>query len=216
MTDAADTLAVNGNPPVGTAAAIARLILGATRGGSGIVVAILAPRQFSGCALHGNDLSAGTAIRLTMLAEDFLKEALYNALRETIETMAFAEVMPDEGNALNQMAGGADLVWGRVGIESREIAGAELVVPVELIASLSETMYASGTEQAMDVYLDTVAELANTLTGKFMLDLGDKAGGFVLQVPEKGAGLPDVAGRHLVCHCMVDETHPVRVVLFLR
>ena len=151
-----------------------------------------------------------------MLDEAYLREELYNALRETIETMAFAEVMPDDEEAISQVADtDNDLVWGRIAIESEQLKGAELVVPVELIASLTDTMYAGDTSRAMEVYLDTVAELANTLTGKFMLDLGDKVGGFVLHVPEKGAGLPEVAGHHLVCHCMVDETHPIRVVLFL-
>lgn len=151
-----------------------------------------------------------------MLEEDYLKEELYNALRDTIETMAFAEVMPDNELAISQVADTSnDLVWGRVPILSEQLKGAELVVPVELIASLTDTMYASDEPQATEVYLDTVAELTNTLTGKFMLNLGEKAGGFTLQVPEKGQGLPDISGHHLVCHCMVDETHPLRVVLFL-
>ncbi len=150
-----------------------------------------------------------------MLDESYLKEELFNALRETIETMAFAEVMPDEDETIAEAAGGTELVWGRVTILAQQLRGAELVVPKELIASLTDTMYASDTPQGAEVYLDTVAELTNTLTGKFMLNLGEKAGGFVLQVPEMGTGLPDITGHHLVCHCMVDETHPVRVVLFL-
>ena len=148
-----------------------------------------------------------------MLDEAYLKEELFNALRETMETMAFAEVMPDEDETIAEAA--TDLVWGRVEILAKQLKGAELVVPTELVAALTDTMYASDAPQAADVYLDTVAELTNTLTGKFMLNLGEKAGGFVLQVPEKGTGLPDIEGHHLVCHCMVDETHPVRVVLFL-
>lgn len=150
-----------------------------------------------------------------MLEEGYLREELYNALRETIETMAFAEVMPDESEAIAEAAGGTDLLWARVAIEAKQLQGAELVVPAELIASLTDTMYASDEPHAAEVQLDTVAELANTLTGKFMLNLGDRAGGFVLKVPDKGTGLPDIKGHHLVCHCMVDETHPVRVVLFL-
>lgn len=149
-----------------------------------------------------------------MLEEPYLLEQLYNALRETIETMAFAEVMLDEGTALGE-SGGSDLVWGRVAIKADLLQGAELVVPVELIESLTDTMYAGDERQAQEVYLDTVAELTNTLTGKFMLNLGGKAGSFMLAVPDKGCGLPDISGRHLVCHCMVDETHPIRVVLFL-
>lgn len=151
-----------------------------------------------------------------MLDEHYLKEELYEAVRDTFETMAFAELMPDSGESMGNAAlAQEDIVWGRVGIVSEQLKGAELAVPVELISDLANTMYAGALEADTTTFLDTVAELTNTLTGKLMLNLQDKLGKFVLQVPETGAGIPDISGAHVACFCMVDETHPVRVVLYL-
>lgn len=142
-----------------------------------------------------------------------LKGDLYEALRDTLETMAFAEVLPANNDSLMQLADDSQVIWSKVGIHSARLSGIELVVPAELAAELADTMYAGLAPEDAGTVQDTLAELANTLAGKFMLGLGSDVGDFFLDVPVSGEGVPNVSGDTVVCQSVVDEVHPVRIVL---
>ncbi len=147
------------------------------------------------------------------LNKDELKEELFESLRDTLETMAFAEVLPDNNDSLFQISQDTEIIWSRVAIHSEKLKSAELVLPLELAQDLADTMYAGMAPEEAGTVFDTVAELTNTLAGKFMLSLGGKAGDFFLDVPESGEGVPALGEGAVVSQCVVDEIHPVRITL---
>lgn len=150
-----------------------------------------------------------------MLNKEVYEAQFLDALRDTLETMAFAEVFPDDGENNAEIYSEGEFVWGKVDIKgSGDLIAAELAMPKSLAAEMADTMYSGMIPDPSNAVLDTTAELTNTLTGRFLLNLGKLAGNFTLSVPTTGEGLPELTNGGIVCQCIVDETHRVRAILF--
>ena len=147
---------------------------------------------------------------------DYLSYELFEAVRNTLETMAFTEVTLFNPNDEKLVEESGDFLWGRVNIESSHNFNAiEFALPTEFATEMAETMFAGMVEIDEKTICDTVAELTNTLTGRFMLNLGEKAGKFVLSVPATGNGMIEAPDNTISCECIVDEIHSIRALLFL-
>lgn len=144
-----------------------------------------------------------------------LSEHLFEALRDTLETMAFAEVLPNDSEEFNRIANLESVIWAKVTVNSDFMRSVELSLPAELAGELADTMYAGMVPDDFNASMDTVAELTNTLAGSLMLNLGSEAGSFRLEVPQKGDGVNEPIEGALVCECIIDEVHPVRAVIEL-
>ncbi len=146
--------------------------------------------------------------------KDELSAALFQSVQDTLETMAFAEVRPFDETIDEIVDGDVTFLWGKVHIDSiHEMSSVEFCLPNEFAKEMADTMYAGMIEIEQKAVMDTVAELTNTLAGSFLLSFGEKAGKFVLSVPESGTGKSTPPSESIICNCMVDETHFVRAVL---
>ena len=147
---------------------------------------------------------------------DELSAALFQSVQDTLETMAFAEVRPfDESTDSELFDDTIGYLWGKVNIDSiHDMSAVEFCLPNEFAKEMADTMYAGMIEIEHKAVMDTVSELTNTLAGSFLLSFGEKAGKFVLTVPDSGNGLSTPPAESIVCQCIVDETHIVRATLF--
>jgi len=146
---------------------------------------------------------------MTHVENDSLYLLLLETLKTTFETMAFAETTPCSHARMHRPDERS--LWARIGVESDDIAALVLSVPHESADELFQTMYPDfeqieNQEQALR---DMTAEIANVITGRFMLDYREGCHDFLLTVPEIGSGeceLPDTA---VACRCVVEDTLPV-------
>ncbi len=146
---------------------------------------------------------------------EILGTALFESIRDTLETMAFAEVRPYDDSTDSKLDLDVEFLWGKVGIDCvHDMNAIEFCLPEEFASEMAETMYAGMIEIEKKAVMDTVAELTNTLAGSFLLSFGEKAGKFTLSVPESGEGKVMPPKESIVCQCVVDEMHSVRAVLY--
>ena len=147
---------------------------------------------------------------------DELSAALFQSVQDTLETMAFAEVRPyDKSIDSDLFDADIDYLWGKVTIDSiHDMSAVEFCLPNEFAKEMADTMYAGMIEIEQKAVMDTVSELTNTLAGSFLLSFGEKAGKFILKVPEAGNGLSTPPEESIICQCVVDEIHVVRASLF--
>ncbi len=146
-----------------------------------------------------------------------LRSALFQSVQDTLETMAFAEVRPYDESIDSMIDNDVDFLWGKVNIESvHEMNAVEFCLPEEFAKEMADTMYAGMIEVEQKAVMDTVAELTNTLAGSFFLGFGERAGKFVLSVPESGGGKSLPPPNSIVVKCIVDEMHLVRAILFFK
>lgn len=149
------------------------------------------------------------------MTKDELRAALFQAVQDTLETMAFAEVRPYDESIDGEIDNDVDFLWGKVHLDTiHDLTGVEFCLPDEFAQEMADTMYAGMIEIEQNAVMDTVSELTNTLAGSFLLSFGEKAGKFVLSVPESGIGKAQPPASSIVCCCIVDEIHLVRAVLF--
>lgn len=152
------------------------------------------------------------------------KEQLYkillHALVDTMNTMAFVDVLPasqypEEKRIEISFAG--TMLWSALKIDSPYFTELEILTSPSFAKKLTETLYTDSVRMdEQQLALDTIAELLNTIAGKFMLSLSIEKKEFSLGLPDKGHKgyfLPDNA---IVCECIADDKYPVTVVLHIK
>ena len=133
---------------------------------------------------------------------DFLSEALEEAVSESLENMLFSVVYPVE------------FYWGTVEVLHPLEGKVTVAFPESLAIELVHTIY--GFERDMittDIIFDIIAEIANTVAGRLMNVLIPESDVFELSVPKTGAGPLKPAGSvSCINHYQInDEVYVVRL-----
>jgi len=107
-----------------------------------------------------------------------LAEAISSAVSESLENMLFKTVQP------------LNLVWGKVGVLSPLTGSVTVAFPEKTIVEITGDIYTCplNDENRKDVYMDTVAEMANIIAGRLMSILVPDDTEFELNLPETGVG----------------------------
>lgn len=106
--------------------------------------------------------------------EDPLHEILLGAARGAMEEMAFAPVYPEK------------LFVAEIKVKKPVLGAVTIYVPETLAQQLTRDMYGDALPQMSDeAYMDTVAEVANTLAGILMDEMTPDNQSFELDVPQK-------------------------------
>lgn len=113
----------------------------------------------------------------------FLHQKITIVLEETLENMAFVsieECTPEEAATLKQKMLGANLL-----ITEPELLEMRLDVSEELLYQIAETMYTMDRDELSDQLVnDLLAEILNTLAGRFMTEILPPESNFSLSIPE--------------------------------
>jgi len=113
----------------------------------------------------------------------FLHQKTTEVLEETLENMAFVsieECTSDEALNLKQQMLGVNLL-----ITEPELLEMRLNVSKELLYQIAETMYTMDRDELNDQLInDLLAEILNTLAGRFMTEILPPDSDFALSIPE--------------------------------
>ena len=120
---------------------------------------------------------------------DFLRdwdEAMGDAVAESIENLAFIEVIP----AREKKESDDDVLSGTVQVETPFGGELQLVMPKELVFQMSETVYGPILEDITDSNLESLLiELLNTIAEKFLSDILPESQTIHLGEPEVEEGV---------------------------
>ena len=125
---------------------------------------------------------------------------------------------PKEADFDSMASAQTEWCWACMNVNSPDIHAVWFIVPQSLANALMQNMYA-GEDVQLDtpIVRDLIAELTNVLGGRLMLLLEELGGKFTLTVPTIGFGFPDIpevdSAQSVVCKIVVDNEHPVIVVL---
>ena len=125
---------------------------------------------------------------------------------------------PEEADFDEKVTLQAEWCWACMNVNSPDVHSVWFVIPQSLAHALMQNMYAGeNMELNTPLVRDLIAELTNVLGGRLMLLLEEMGGKFTLTVPDIGFGFPDIpevyTAQSIVCKIVVDNEHPVIVVL---
>lgn len=129
------------------------------------------------------------------MARDGLKvcQAMATALSKTLEEMAFAEVIPLDDLKEDEFAPAPledtdDVFWATIPLIRPNTGFITLIVKPELALNLTEMIYGFMEEGALtdEVVLDSIAEMANVIAGRFFNEILSEEKAFELGLPAKG------------------------------
>ncbi|MBW2185690.1 MAG: chemotaxis protein CheX [Deltaproteobacteria bacterium] len=117
----------------------------------------------------------------------FLHQKTTTVLEETLENMAFVSIEEctlEEAVNLKQQMLGVNLL-----ITEPELLEMRLDVSKELLYQIAETMYTMDRDELSDQLInDLLAEILNTLAGRFMTEILPPESDFSLSIPELADG----------------------------
>lgn len=149
--------------------------------------------------------------------EERITTDFFEALRETMEDMAFAVVDKLDEDLRDEYDFDEDnAFWAKLSIESKlhGVSSVGVVLSQELADFLISNMYSDFV--AMDreqQESDAMAELANILVGKFMIKVEDIMGDFTLSLPEVGKGPVLFAENAIEIECIIAEKYYMQAVV---
>lgn len=123
--------------------------------------------------------------------------ALSSALSQSLETLAFVEIMPLGEDAppeaeLVELHPRNEVFWARIPLVRPASGALTVILSRELAAMLTDQIYGFLEEEPNEtMLLDAVAELANVVSGQFMNNYLEGSSTFVLDVPFKGTSTKD-------------------------
>lgn len=116
---------------------------------------------------------------------DKLREIIVTAVMETLENMAFMEVIQTDQSEPES----PDLLKASILVHDPFPGELRLVMPRELAATIAEALYSPTDESEIDkLLLDVLAELLNTIAGRVMAEVVSHEDTFRLGLPETGVG----------------------------
>jgi CheY-specific phosphatase CheX len=126
-----------------------------------------------------------------------LKESVYEAVAETLESMVFMEAVleePGDPESLGSKPLGSSIV-----IKQPFTARATLYMPIELARELTMNILGAYDEEILsdEIVRDALAELINTIAGRLMAKLTPEDQTFELGLPEPVEGGPPETGGNL-------------------
>ncbi len=137
--------------------------------------------------------------------ESTLYKAMLDAIRTTLENMAFVEVAEQSEENLQPMP--TDAAWVNILIHDPLQGEVRLAMPDSLLSDLTANMFSLEPEEVEDGQKqDIIAETLNTLAGLFMTNLLPDDQKYKLGLPEVGEGpLPENEEGAIVWHLQVEE-----------
>lgn len=146
-----------------------------------------------------------------MVKHKAIYQAMINAACQTLENMAFTEVMEHFDPAYEIPAD--DLGWTSMLIHDPVQAEIRLAMPLSLMKSLTCSMFALGEEEVTESQMqDILNELLNTIAGLFMTNLLADDQEYQLGLPELGVGeLPKVDADTIVWKLMTGDEAPMQI-----
>lgn len=120
-----------------------------------------------------------------------LFQAVLEAVSETLESMVFEEVTPSENDASSPLD--ENSIWASLDIKSPEKGKFAIQMPAELAFELAEQLFMGDEsfEMTEAVAVDTLAELVNTVAGKFMSDNIQPDQSLEVGLPQTGRNAPE-------------------------
>lgn len=146
-----------------------------------------------------------------MVEHHSIYQAMINAAGQTLENMAFTEVM--EHFDLTYEIPTNDLAWTSILIHDPVQAEIRLAMPRSLMKNLTSNIFSIPGEEVTEVQMqDILHELLNTIAGLFMTNLLDDNQVYKLGLPEAGEGeLPAVDADTLIWKLMTGDEAPLQI-----
>ena len=139
-------------------------------------------------------------------------EAAAKALSETLEGMAFVEIISD-AESPEAVRDRCAWVWSAVDIKEPFQGEFVLIFPKHVANAITLSVYGEfGETAAEDKVSDTLRELANTTAGKFLGTVVAEDRSFSFSLPRSGNGWPDLSGKEC-CGFLTDEEDHIFVAL---
>lgn len=120
-----------------------------------------------------------------------LKAAAESAVAETFESMVFMDVVPVSKQEADIQAQGR--VWSCIDVKSPLKTRLSLIIPEDLAREITFDIlgFEDEGELSMEMLVDVMAELINTIAGRFVAKVTPEDETFELGLPESGSGEPD-------------------------
>jgi CheY-specific phosphatase CheX len=146
-----------------------------------------------------------------MVEHHSIYQAMINAASQTLENMAFTEVM--EHFDLTYEIPADDLAWTSILIHDPVQAEIRLAMPQSLMKNLTSNIFSIAEEEVTEIQMqDILHELLNTIAGLFMTNLLDDNQVYQLGLPETGNGeLPATDADTLVWKLMTGDEAPLQI-----
>ncbi len=146
-----------------------------------------------------------------MTVDKSLYQAMIDAAGQTLENMAFMEVM-QPGEQTDDLPA-EDLVWTSLLIHDPVQGEVRLAMPSSLLKKLTGNVFAMPEEEvATEQMNDIINELLNTIAGLFMTNLLSDDQEYQLGLPELGTNdLPDSDADTVVWKLMTSDEDPFRI-----
>lgn len=146
-----------------------------------------------------------------MVEHKAIYQAMINAACQTLENMAFTEVMEHFDPAYEIPTD--DLAWTSMLIHDPVQAEIRLAMPLSLMKNLTSSMFALDEADVTKSQMqDILNELLNTIAGLFMTNLLADDQEYQLGLPELGDGeLPQVDADTIVWKLMTSDEAPMQI-----
>ena len=146
-----------------------------------------------------------------MLEHKPLYEAMRQAVNQTLENMAFTEVMDHYDP--NYEIPEDQLTWCSLLISDPVQGEVRLAMSKDLTKKLTVAIFALDPEEISQAQMDdTLHELLNTIAGLFMTNLLTDNQTFQLGLPEAGEGnLPELEENAVTWKLMTDDEDPLQI-----
>ncbi len=148
------------------------------------------------------------------ISKESLEEATCEAVCDTLEGMAFLELMRDSQVPEDARSQG-DLLWASIELKEPFLGKLDIVCPRSLASAVAEAVYGEGAETlSKEKILDLLGEVANTVAGRLMNSIVSQESTFLLGLPKTGQGWPATDGSEIFSF-VTDEEQRLFVALFM-
>lgn len=138
-------------------------------------------------------------------------QAMINATSQTLENMAFMEVMQHVDTKYEIPE--EDLSWTSILIHDPVQGELKLALPTSSLKSLTGNIFAIDEEEVGEAQMtDILNELLNTIAGLFLTNIVQEDQEYQLGLPELGEGpLPDIDSDTIVWKLMTSEEDALQI-----
>lgn len=146
-----------------------------------------------------------------MIEHKPLYQAMITATSQTLENMAFMEVMEHFDRSYEIPA--EELVWNSLLINDPVQGELRLAMPNSLLKKLTGNIFALGEDEITQAQMDDILnELLNTIAGLFMTNLLADDQEYKIGLPELGeAELPEIDADTVVWKLMTGDEDPLQI-----
>lgn len=146
-----------------------------------------------------------------MIVHKPLYQSMINAVSQTLENMAFMEVMEHVDRTYEIPA--EELVWNSLLINDPVQGEIRLAMSKDLLGKLAGNIFAIADDEITQSQMDDILnELLNTIVGLFLTNLLSDDQEYKMGLPELGEeGLPEVDANTITWKLMTDEEDALQI-----